>query len=305
MSREAYSEMMRKVINGEFVYTGETRPVKTTDLTETIETAKMLKDYVTGINVTDNPTAFAYMPSLVGAYAIQRETGLEAVYQITCRDRNRLALLSDVLAAGYFGIKNIIAMSGDHTSIGDNPQALSVYDLDSAGLTYMIKKVMNEGVDLAGNKIENPPKFFVGITGNPNADPLEAEILKIKRKAIIGADFVQTNVVYDIDIAKKFIEELRSVKMPVLIGTTPLKSIAMMKWMDENVPGVSVPDEIKERMIKAKATGGKAAIAQENVVIFSEFIRALRKTTHAAGVHIMAVGYEKIVPQIIEAARGD
>ena len=305
MSREVYSEMMKKVVSGEFVYTGETRPVKTTSLTETIETAKMLKGYVTAVNVTDNPTAFAYIPSLVGAYAIQKETGLEAVYQTTCRDRNRLALLSDLLSAGYFGIKNVIAMSGDHTSIGDNPQALAVYDLDSAGLVYMIKKVVNEGVDLAGNKIENPPKFFVGITANPNADPLEAEILKIKRKALLGADFVQTNVVYDIDVAKNFIKELESVKLPVLIGTTPLKSIAMMKWMDENVPGVSVPNEIKERMTRAKERGGKEAIAQENIAIFSEFIKELRKTTHAAGVHIMAVGYEKIVPSIIAASRGD
>ncbi len=299
MAKPIFSELMRQISEGKFVFTGELEPTKTTSLKEIIEGAKTLKDHVVAINITDNPTAFAYMNSLVPSYIIQKEVGVEAVYQMTTRDRNRLALTSDLLAAGALGIKNILALTGDHVTVGDNPQAKPVFDLDSAGLVYLIRKMVDEGVDLNNNKIEEPPKFHVGVAANPNADPLEPEILKIERKVGVGAEFIQTQCVYDIEKAKTFLKEVSYLNTPVLVGIGPFKSIAMMKWMMKFVPGITVPDEIKERLLKAKEKG-KEAVFQENVEIFGEMIREIRKTTNAAGAHIMAIGFEWIVPKIIE-----
>lgn len=300
--RPAYSELVKQIREGKFVFTGELEPEKTTSTKEFIEGAKILKGHVVAVNITDNPTAFAYFSPLVASYLVQKEAGLEAVYQITCRDRNRIAIISDLLAAGALGIKNILALTGDHTQVGDNPQAKPVFDLDSAGLVYLIRKMVDEGVDLNNNKIHDPPKFNVGIAANANADPLEPEILKIERKVKLGVDFAQTQCVYDIERAKSFLEAVEYLNLPILIGIAPFKSVAMMKWMVQFVPGIYVPKEMQERIINAKKRGGKEAVYEENIEIFGEFIRELRKTTKAAGVHIMAVGFEWIVPKIIERA---
>lgn len=299
--REAYSELMKQINDGKFVFTGELEPVKTTSLDELIEGAKTLKGNVVAINITDNPTSFGYMNALVPSYIIQREVGVEAVYQMTTRDRNRLALLSDVLAAGALGIKNILVLTGDHTTVGDTPQTKPVFDLDSATFTYMMRKVIDEGVDLKGNKIEDPPKFNIGIAAAPNADPLEPEILKIERKVNLGIDFIQTQCVYSVEQANRFMDAAAYLKTPILFGVAPFKSMAMMKWMIKFVPGIKVPEEVQERLHEAKKTS-KEAFREENVEIFGKLIRDIRKTTDAAGIHMMAIGYEWIVPKIIERA---
>ncbi len=300
--REAYSDLVKELQAGKFVYTGELEPVKTTSLKEVIEDAKILKGHVVAVNITDNPTAFAYMNTLIPSYMMQKELGIEAVYQMTVRDRNRLALLSDVLAAGALGIKNILALSGDHISVGDTPQAKPVYDLDSAGFVYMLNKAVDEGVDLNGNKIIEPPKFNIGIAGNINADPLEPEILKIERKVKLGVDFIQTQAVYDIELAKKFMDAIDYLKAPVLIGLAPFRSVGMLDWMVKYVPGISVPDEIQERVREADKKGGKPAVFDESVKIFGDLARELKKTTHTRGLHLMAFGFERIVAKIIEKA---
>ncbi len=297
--REVYSELMKQIMDGKFVFTGELEPVKTTDLHEVIEGAKTLKGHVVAINITDNPTAFGYMNALVPSYLIQKEAGVEAVYQMTTRDRNRLALLSDVLAAGALGIRNILVLTGDHTTVGDTPQSKPVFDLDSATFTYMLRKVIDEGVDLNGNKIENPPKFNIGIAAAPNADPLEPEVLKIERKVRLGVDFIQTQCVYDVEQAKRFLDAVAYLKTPVLIGVAPFKSQAMMEWMIKFVPGIRVPGDVEQRLRRAKQKS-KEAFLEENVEIFGGMVREIRKTTNAAGVHMMAVGFEWIVPRIIE-----
>lgn len=297
--RQAYSKLMKQIVEGKFVFTGELEPVKTTNLHEIIEGAKTLKDHVVAINITDNPTAFGYMNALVPSYLIQAEAGVEAVYQMTTRDRNRLALLSDVLAAGALGIKNILILTGDHTVVGDTPQSKPVFDLDSATFTYMLRKVIDEGVDLNGNKIDNPPKFNIGIAAAPNADPLEPEILKIERKFKLGIDFIQTQCVYSVEQAKRFLDAVSYMDVPVLIGIAPFKSLAMMEWMIKFVPGIKVPNEVEQRLRKAKEKG-KEAFWEENVEIFGEMINEIHKTTKAAGIHMMAVGFEWIVPKIIE-----
>lgn len=291
---------MRSLKAGKFVYTGELEPLKTTKLDEVIEAAKTLKGHVIAANITDNPTAFAYMTPLIPCYFIQKEVGLEAVYQVTVRDRNRLALLSDLLAAGALGIKNVLALTGDHIVVGDNPQAKPVYDLDSATFVYMLRKIVDEGVDLNGNKIEEPPEFNIGIAANPNAKPLEPEILKIERKVKLGGDFIQTQAVYDVEVAKRFLGETSHLKIPILVGIAPFRSIGMMEYMTKFVPGIIVPDEMQQRLRRARERGGREAVQQENVEIFGDLIRDVRKTTNAAGIHIMAIGFEWIVPKIIE-----
>lgn len=297
--REAYSELMKQISSGKFVFTGELEPLKTTSLVEVIEVAKMLKDHVVAINITDNPTAFGFMNALVPSYLIQKEAGVEAVYQMTTRDRNRLALLSDLLAAGALGIKNILALTGDYTTVGDTPQAKPVFDLDSATFTYMLRRIIDEGVDLNGNKIENPPKFNIGIAASPNAEPFEPEILKIERKIKLGADFIQTQCVYSVEQARRFLDASAYLKTPVLPGVAPFKSLAMMDWMIKFVPGIKVTADLEARLRKAREKS-KEAFFEENVEVFSELVRSIRKTTHAAGIHLMAVGFEWIIPKIIE-----
>jgi 5,10-methylenetetrahydrofolate reductase len=239
------------------------------------------------------------MGPLYPCYLIQKETGLESVFQVTVRDRNRLALLSDLLAAGAMGIKNILALTGDHITVGDNPQAKPVFDLDSATFVYMLRKIVDEGVDLNNNTIEDPPKFNIGIAANPNANPLEPELLKIERKVKLGVDFIQTQAIYDVELAKTFLKKTAHLNTPTLIGIVPFKSLGMMNFMIKFVPGIAVPDEVQERLRHARKTGGKEAFHQENITIFSELIKEIRKTTNAAGIHLMAIGFESIVPQII------
>jgi len=295
---------MKSLQSGKFTYTGELEPLKTTSLREVIEGAKTLKGHVVAANVTDNPTAFAYMTPLVPCYLIQKEVGLEAVYQLTTRDRNRLALTSDLLGASALGIKNVLALTGDHIVVGDNPQAKPVYDLDSATFVYMLRKMVDEGLDLNGNKIEGPPKFNIGVAANPNANPLEPEILKIERKVKLGADFIQTQAVYDADVAKHFMAATSHLKVPILIGIAPFRSIGMMEYMTKFVPGIVVPDEMQQRLRRARERGGREALQLENVDIFGDFVREVRKTTSAAGIHVMAIGFEWIVPKIIEMGSG-
>jgi methylenetetrahydrofolate reductase (NADPH) len=296
-----YSELMKQISNGKFVFTGELEPLKTTSLAEVVEVARMLKDYVVAINITDNPTAFGFMNALVPSYLIQKEAGVEAVYQMTTRDRNRLALLSDLLAAGALGIKNILALTGDYTTVGDTPQAKPVFDLDSATFTYMLRKVIDEGVDLNGNKIENPPKFNIGIAASPNVEPFEPEILKIERKVKLGVDFIQTQCVYSVEQARRFLDASAYLKTPVLPGVAPFKSLAMMDWMIKFVPGIKVPAELETRLRKAREKS-KEAFFEENVEVFSELVRDIRRGTHAAGIHLMAVGFEWIIPKIVESS---
>ena len=297
--REAYSDLTRQIRDGKFVFTGELEPVKTTNLHEVIEGAKLLKGHVVAINITDNPTAFGYPNALVPSYLIQKEAEVEAVYQMTTRDRNRLALLSDVLAASALGIKNILILTGDHTTVGDTPQSKPVFDLDSTTFTYMLRKVIDEGLDLSGNRIEEPPKLNLGIAAAPNADPLEPEILKIERKVKLGVDFIQTQCVYGVEQAKRFLDAAAYLKTPIIIGVAPFKSLAMMNWMIKFVPGIKVPEGVEQRLRKAKEKS-KEVFLEQNIEIFGELIRGIRKTTNAAGIHMMAVGFEWIVPKIIE-----
>ena len=301
---------MREIVARKFVFTGELEPEKTTNLHELIEGAKVMKDAVVAANVTDNPQSMAYMSSLVASYSVQKESGLEMVYQLRCSDRNRIALISDLLGAGHLGIRNILALTGDHTALGDTPEAKPVFDLDSGQLCYLIRKMVDEGTDLNGNEIHDPPKYHVGVAGNPNCDPMEAEILKLGRKIEAGAEFVQTQVIYDIELAKRFIKEMERYKTPVLIGIFPMKSYGVASYFDQYIPGVSVPKPLLDglKAVKKSDLGKKEKqqkYAEINFDFFVPFIKELMKNTKAAGVHVMAVAWEPIVVQLIKRARGE
>ena len=231
---------------------------------------------------------------------IRDRAGIEAVYQVTVRDRNRLAIVSDLLAAGTLNIRNVLALSGDFVSIGDNPQAKPVYDLDSSQLLYLVRKIVDEGVDLAGNKIDNPPRFNVGVAGNPNTDPLEPELYKILRKQNIGVDFIQTQCVYNLESLDRFLDGLKSigVKIPILVGVAPFKSMKMMDWMIKYVPGINVPEDIRRRLEEA-GMKGKEAYREENRRVFAELCREIKKRSGVCGIHMMAVGFEEVVPRIL------
>lgn len=306
LKEKIFSDLMREIKAGRFVFTGELEPEKTTDLSEMIEATKPLKGYVVACNVTDGPRACAYMSSLVASYILQKETGIEMIYQLVCRDRNLIALTADLLGAAALGIKNVLALTGDHTSLGDTPGAKPVYDLDSAQLTYLIKRMVDEGVDMYGAKIHNPPKFHVGVAANPNANPLEPELLKLERKVEAGAEFVQTQVVFDIDLTKDFIREVEKLKIPILVGIFPMKNYGIAKFFDQNVPGVSVPRELLEKLKKVSEIEDKKVRNEKydevNLDFFIDFVKELKKT-RAAGCHIMAVRYERLIPKLVEAVK--
>ena len=302
-NRPAYSNLMKDIREEKFVLTGELEPEKTTGLEEILASARAMKPYVVAANVTDNPLAMAYMNSLVPSYIVQRDVGLETVYQMVTRDRNRLALASDVLAAAHLGIRNILAISGDHTVLGDNKGAKAVYDLDSAQFVYMLHKMIDEKVDLAGNEIHGDVEINVGIAANPNADPLEPEILKIGRKTKIGADFIQTQTMFDVDLTKEFLKEVERFKCPTLVGVFPLKSFGIADFFDKYIPGVHVPKDLLEDMRKCKDEPDKEKRSglydEVNMEFFSPFIKEIRKTTKAAGIHVMAVLYERIFEPLL------
>jgi 5,10-methylenetetrahydrofolate reductase len=270
---------MKEIEKGNFVITGELEPEKVTDLEEVLVSARAMKPYVVAANVTDNPLAMAYMSSLIPSYVVQRDVGLETVYQVVVRDRNRLALTSDLLAASYLGIKNVLAISGDHTVLGDNKGGRAVYDLDSAQFVYLLKKMIDEGIDLAGNEIHGKVEMNVGIAANPN------------------------ETMFDVDLTKEFLKETEKFNCPTLVGIFPLKSFGIADFFDKYIPGVSVPKHLLEAMAKCKEEPDKEKrkelYDEVNIEFFSPFIKEIKKTTKAAGIHVMAVLYERILDPLL------
>jgi methylenetetrahydrofolate reductase (NADPH) len=297
--RESYSDLMRALRSGRFVLTGEIEPKKTALLNEAIRSAKEMHGHVVACNVTDNPRGRAYLSSLVVSHAIQREAALEAICQMTVRDRNRIAITSELLGAAALGIKNILTMSGDHTSLSDNPSSMPVYDIDTAQFVRLVRRMVDEGVDLEGNHITGAVRMHIGIVGNPNAEPLEAELLKIERKVKLGADFMQTQVVFEMDRAKSFLKEMERHSIPVLPGIFPCKSHAVAEFVSKNVPGIKVPRDYVEQLKRAEdchdTHAKRERVDEVNLRYFSSIIEELKKTTRASGAHVMAVGYEGMV----------
>jgi len=280
---------------GKFVVTAEVGPLKGTDITEIGEVADILKGTVDAVNVTDQQSSVMRLGSLATCHLL-KEKGLEPVFQLTCRDRNRLALQSDLLSAWVLGVENVLAITGDLPSLGDHPQAKPVYDLDAVQLLWVIQR-LNEGYDMVGAELRGKPNFFSGAVVNPGADTeasFELQLIKMEKKINAGARFFQTQAIYDINIFARFMKRAEKFNVPVLAGVIPLKSAGMAKFMNKNVAGVFVPEELINRMAQAEDK------AQVGIEIAASLMKELKDM--CSGVHIMPIGWEKRVPAILDAA---
>ncbi len=280
---------------GKFVVTVEVGPLKGTDTTEINEVAEVLRGRVDAANVTDQQSSVMRLGSLVTCHLLQ-DSGLESVLQMTCRDRNRLALQSDLLSAYVLGIENVLALTGDLPALGDHPQAKPVYDVDSVQLLWMISR-LNEGYDMVGNELQGKPNFFPGAVVNPGADTeaaFELQLIKMEKKITLGAKFFQTQAIYDVDAFARFMKRVEGFGVPIMAGIIPLKSAGMARFMNKNVAGVFVPEEFINKMAEAE---DKAKTGME---IAADTIKALKGICQ--GVHIMAIGWEKKVPALLDAA---
>lgn len=287
----------KDVLNSEkFIVTAEIGPPKGTDLQEMIHHIDLLKDKVDGLNVTDNQSSVMRYPSL-GTSIIIKEHGGEPILQMTCRDRNRLALESDLLFAYSRGIKNVLALTGDALSAGDHKEAKSVFDLDSVQLIETIR-TMEGGKDIAGNEMKGEFNFCVGAIVTPEADPLEPQLLKFKKKIEVGAEFIQTQAIYDLDKFRKFMSLIKDFKgkTKILAGIVLLTSAGMAKYMNANVPGITVPQNLIDEMASAK----KEDRLKKGVEIAARLIKVIHKEKLCDGIHIMAIGKEQLVPEILK-----
>jgi methylenetetrahydrofolate reductase (NADPH) len=288
------SRLQEALDNGEFVVTSEVGPPKGASLDLCLKEAEMLRDHVTAINVTDLQSAIMRVGSLaVSARLVER--GLEPVFQLTCRDRNRLALQSDLLSAWVLGIQNVLALTGDHTALGDHAEAKPVYDLDSVQL-LQAASALNEGFDMTGHELESAPALFMGAAVTPAAEPLEPQIIKMKKKIDAGARFFQTQAVFDPDSFERFMDEVHGFGVPVIAGILVLKSAAMARFMNESVAGVTVPESMIEAMEATAKEDRKKRAADMTAAI----IRQIRP--YCQGVHIMPVGWDDLVPEIVAEA---
>ncbi|TXT56156.1 MAG: Bifunctional homocysteine S-methyltransferase/5,10-methylenetetrahydrofolate reductase [Promethearchaeota archaeon] len=305
--KRVYSKLGKALADGEFVLTGELEPEKTCDLSHTIKEAKEMAPYVHAANVTDSPLGIVTINSMAASHIIQREADLEVVWQMTVRDVNKLGIAGMIMGAEALGINNILSLTGDHTAMGDVPESKPVFDLDSATLVQLVREMVDKG-SINGHEIESPPKMHVGAAANPNADPMGAEVLKIGRKAEAGVEFIQTQVVYDIDKTIEFLREIKKYDVPVFLGIFPMKSYGMAKGFDTFVPGVDVPKDILARWkdVKKNTTDKKekkAKYDQLNYEFFNPFITELKKKDLLAGVHCMAVHYTRIFPKLVEVIK--
>jgi len=296
----AGSNLERILEAGEFAVTAELGPPRGTSR-RVIETkAQLLRDCCDAINITDNQTAIVRMGSLASC-AILRGLGLEPVLQITTRDRNRLAIQSDVLGAAALGIKNVLCLSGDHQRLGDHPQAKGVWDLDSIQLIQTLRMMRDEKKLLSGSEIKGEVPLFIGAAANPFVEPLEFRVIRLRKKVEAGADFIQTQAVFDMERFKKFMAEVceqgLDEKVHILAGVIPIKSAGMARYMRDYVAGVIVPDEMVSRMEDAKDP------KEEGIKICLELIEQIIEVPGVHGLHVMAVGWEEVVPEILKRAR--
>lgn len=287
---------------GHFAFTGELGPPRGSNIAAIKEKAEPLKGMVDMVNITDNQTAMVRMSSWAAAMIV-KDLGLEPNYQMVCRDRNRLAMQADILGAYAHGLRNILCLSGDHQQFGDHPNAKGVFDIDSMQLVAMVKKMRDEGKFLGGADIDEPPKMFIGAAANPFADPFEWRVHRLAKKVAAGADFIQTQCVYNMTKIREWIKQANDMglteKVAILPGVTPMKSIGMAKYMKSKVPGMDVPDEIIKRLQGVD----KKKVADEGIKIACEQIEEFKEMKGVAGVHLMAIEWEHMVPEIAERAK--
>jgi methylenetetrahydrofolate reductase (NADPH) len=286
---------------GKFAFTGELGPPRGANAQSVREKAAHLKGHVDSINITDNQTAVVRMASWAACLILIQE-GLEPNFQMVCRDRNRLAMQSDILGAYAHGIRNILCLSGDHPRFGDHPNAMGVFDIDSIQLINMVKYMRDEGKFLSGSELDEPPKMFIGAAANPFAEPYEWRVYRLAKKIQAGADFIQTQCIYNMDRFREFMKQAVDMglheKCYILAGVTPMKSVGMAQYMAKSVPGMEVPDALIQRLRGA----GKGKVAEEGIKFAVEQIEEFKQMEGVAGVHLMAIEWEHKVPEIAERA---
>jgi len=276
--------------SGRFVVTAEAQPPKGTAVDEALQQAERLRGRVAAFNVTDQQSSVMRLGSLALCHLLV-ERGLEPIYQVTCRDRNRIALQSDLLSAAALGIENVLCLTGDHVSLGDHPQAKPVFDLDAVTLLVAARE-LTQGHDLTGHELVGTPRFFLGAVVSPCAEPVEPQLFKMEKKVRAGAGFFQTQAVFEAERFAAFMETARGFGVPVIAGVILLKSAKMARFMNQNIPGIRVPDDLIKQMEGSKDKEGTSA------EIAARLVRDLRGL--AAGVHIMAMGWEHLIPRVLE-----
>ena len=301
MSENAMSGLQQRLSAGAFAVTAECGPPRGSNFEVIRQKGELLKGVVDAVNVTDNQTAIVRMSSIAACVHLLH-LGLEPVMQMVTRDRNRIALQSDILGAYSLGIRNILCLSGDHQSFGSQPDALNVFDIDSMNLLRAVKNMRDDGKDMSGFELNEAPRMFIGAAANPFADPFEYRVIRLAKKIGAGADFIQTQCVYNRERFKEWIrlarEEGLTEKVYILAGVTPLKSAGMARYMNSKVAGMDVPEAVIQRM----AGVPKQEAAQEGIKICLETIAELRETKGVHGVHIMAIEWEQAVGEIVSAA---
>jgi 5,10-methylenetetrahydrofolate reductase len=292
----ANSLFEEKLISNEFLVTTEIGPPKGADTSEMVDLIELLKDKVDAINVTDHQSSVMRFPSLGGCLLV-KERGGEPILQVTCRDRNRLALQADLLLAYSRSITNVLCLTGDCVDVGDHKEAKPVFDLDSIQLLKVVR-TMESGFDVGGNPMKGVPKFCIGASVHPEADFIEPQLIKFEKKVAAGAQFFQTQGIFDLASLRRFMQYASQFNVKILAGIIVLASARMARYMNDNVPGIIVSQAIIEEL--AGVEKGKGL--QKGIEIAARFIRTIREEKLCHGVHIMAVGNEKIVPDILEAA---
>jgi methylenetetrahydrofolate reductase (NADPH) len=305
MSNNGYKSgsNLEKVLKaGHFAFTGECGPPKGANVEHLKEKYEHLRGKVDAVNVTDNQTAVVRMSSCA-ASALMAADGIEPNFQMVCRDRNRLAMMADILGVYSLGIRNMLCLSGDHQKFGNHPQSKNVYDIDSMQLIALVKKMRDEGKFLNDEDIDVPPRIFIGAAANPFGDPHEYRIYRLANKIDAGADFIQTQCIYNMprfrEFMKKAVDMGLTEKCYILAGVTPMKSARMAQYMAKMVPGMDVPEELIERLKGA----GKGKQAEEGIKFAIEQIEEFKEMDGVAGVHLMAIEWEHKVPEIAERAK--
>ncbi len=299
MNTRTPSKLEKILSAGHLAVTSECGPPRGSDSEVITKKAEMIKDYVDAINITDNQTSMTRLCSLAACIRLKL-MGLEPVLQMVVRDRNRIALQSDILGAASFDIYNILCLSGDHQKFGDSSQGQNVFDLDSMQLIQAVRLMRDEGKFLGGDDIERPPQMFVGAAANPFADPFEIRVPRLAKKIAAGVEFIQTQCIYNLDKFELWMKQARDrglhEKVYILAGVTPFKSAGMAKYMKNRVPGMDVPDEVVQRMSGVP----KEKQAEEGINICVETIQRLKEVEGVRGFHIMAIEWEEKVPEIVE-----
>ena len=295
------SKLEKLLSEGKFVVTSECGPAKGSNVDVIKRKAEILRDYVDAVNVTDCQTAVVRMSS-IAACAVLENIGIEPIMQMTCRDRNRIAIQADIIGAYALGIRNILCLSGDHQKLGNHPTSKNVFDMDSVHLLQTVRKMRDENKVLSGDELDGEVKMFIGAAENPFGDPFNFRVVRLAKKINAGVDFIQTQCIYNIEKFEEWMEQVRErglhKKVHILAGVTPLKSVAMAKYMRDKVAGMDIPDAIINRLSGVP----KEKRAAEGIKICVETIEKMKKIEGVAGIHIMAIEWEEKVPEIIKMA---